>query len=81
LRDEEVSRMAFFIYLMPVFASLFAWIIRDEMVELATVACAFVIVVGIAIATKEWGGRPNQAAPSGPGHKKVNTNDLVCEKR
>ena len=75
LRDEEVSRLAFFIYLMPVFASLFAWIIRDEMVELATVACALVIVVGIAIATKESPERPAQAAPSGPGRKKVNTND------
>ncbi|HUU07195.1 MAG TPA: DMT family transporter, partial [Thermoplasmata archaeon] len=75
LRDEEVSRLAFFIYLMPVFASLFAWIIRDEMVELATVVCALVIVVGIVIATKESTERPAQAAPSGPGRKKVNTND------
>ncbi len=75
LREEEVSRLAFFIYLMPVFASLFAWIIRNEMVELATVACAFVIVVGIAIATKEWTGCPDKATSSGPGRKKVNTND------
>ncbi len=75
LRDEEVSRLAFFIYLMPVFASLFAWVIRDEMVELATVVCAFVIVVGVAIATREAVGRPNQAAPPDPGRKKVNTND------
>jgi drug/metabolite transporter (DMT)-like permease len=75
LRDEEVSRLAFLIYLMPVFASLFAWIIRDEVVELATVACALVIVVGVAIATKESTERPAQAAASGPGRKKVNTND------
>ena len=53
LRDEEVSRLAFFIYLMPVFASLFAWMIRGEMVEAVTIACAFVIVFGIAIATRE----------------------------
>lgn len=53
LRDEEVSRLAFFIYLMPVFASLFAWMIRGEMVELVTVACGAVIVVGIAVATRE----------------------------
>jgi drug/metabolite transporter (DMT)-like permease len=68
LRDEEVSRLAFFIYLMPVFASLFAWMIRGEMVEAATVACAFVIVVGIAIATREPsskvdGGSPGRAEP------------------
>ncbi len=61
LRDEEVSRLAFFIYLMPVFASLFAWIIRGETVELMTVACGFVIVIGIAIATKE----PAPATPAG----------------
>ena len=53
LRDEEVSRLAFFIYLMPIFASLSAWVLRGEMVEAATVACAFVIVIGIAIATRE----------------------------
>jgi drug/metabolite transporter (DMT)-like permease len=63
LRDEEVSRLAFFIYLMPVFASLFAWMIRGEMVELTTVACGIVIVAGIAIATRE---RP---AEPGAGHQ------------
>lgn len=75
LRDEEVSRLAFFIYLMPVFASLFAWVIRNEMVELATVVCAFVIVVGVAIATREPAGRPNQAPPPDRDRKRVNTND------
>ncbi|MDH3364818.1 MAG: DMT family transporter [Thermoplasmata archaeon] len=58
LRTEEVSRLAFFIYLMPVFASLFAWVLRGEMVEALTVACGFVIVVGIVIATREREGRP-----------------------
>ncbi|UCE80980.1 MAG: DMT family transporter [Methanobacteriota archaeon] len=53
LRKVEVSRLAFFIYLMPVFASLFAWALRDEMVELATVVCGVVIVAGIAIAMHE----------------------------
>ncbi|OGS52060.1 MAG: hypothetical protein A3K75_05715, partial [Euryarchaeota archaeon RBG_13_61_15] len=33
LEKHEVSRMAFFIYLMPVFASVFAWILRGEGVE------------------------------------------------
>ena len=59
LRGEEVSWLAFFIYLMPVFASLFAWALRGEIVETATVVCGFVIVLGIAIATRD-GRRPGK---------------------
>jgi drug/metabolite transporter (DMT)-like permease len=49
---EEVSRMAFFIYLMPVFASVFAWMIRGESVQPWTVVCGAVIALGIAVATR-----------------------------
>ncbi len=52
LEYEEVSRMAFFIYLMPVFASAFAWIIRGESVAMWTALCAMVIVIGIIIAER-----------------------------
>jgi drug/metabolite transporter (DMT)-like permease len=52
LEREEVSRMAFLIYLMPVFASVFAWILRDEGVEAWTAVCGAVIVLGIVIANK-----------------------------
>lgn len=52
LEHEEVSRMAFFIYLMPVFASVFAWVLRDENIEPWTVVCACVIALGIVIATR-----------------------------
>jgi drug/metabolite transporter (DMT)-like permease len=52
LEHEEVSRMAFFIYLMPVFASVFAWAIRGEGVATWTAFCGVVIVAGIAIAHK-----------------------------
>lgn len=52
LEHEEVSKMAFFIYLMPVFASFFAWAIREEGVAPWTVLCAGVIALGIAIATR-----------------------------
>ncbi len=51
LEHEEVSRLAFFIYLMPVFASVFAWVIRGEEVALWTAVCAVVIAAGVAIAT------------------------------
>lgn len=53
IEREEVSRMAFFIYLMPVFASVFAWGIRDERIELWTAVCAVVIAAGVAIATRQ----------------------------
>ncbi len=52
LEHEEVSKMAFFIYLMPVFASVFAWMIRGEGVAMWTAVCGFVIVVGIVIANR-----------------------------
>ena len=52
IEHEEVSRMAFFIYLMPVFASFFAWIIRNEIVEAWTAFCGLIIVAGILIANR-----------------------------
>ncbi len=55
LEHEEVSRMSFFIYLMPVFASLFAWVIRDEGVAAWTVVCGAIIVFGIYLATARNG--------------------------
>lgn len=61
LEREEASRLAFFIYLMPVFASLFAWTIRGERVEPWTVLCAAVIAAGIAVATR----RSSQGSSTG----------------
>ncbi len=57
IEHEEVSRMAFFIYLMPVFASFFAWFIRGELVESWTAFCGLIIVVGIVIANRQAAGR------------------------
>ncbi len=56
LEKEEVSRMAFFIYLMPVFASLSAWAIRGEEVAVWTALCGAVILVGIIIANRNGTG-------------------------
>ena len=56
LEHEEVSKMAFFIYLMPVFASAFAWVLRDEMVEPWTALCGMIIVIGIVIANRNGSG-------------------------
>lgn len=52
LEHEEVSKMAFFIYLMPVFASVFAWIILGESVAAWTAFCGLIIVGGILIANR-----------------------------
>jgi drug/metabolite transporter (DMT)-like permease len=57
LEREEVSKMAFFIYLMPVFASLFAWVLRDEGVAPWTVFCGLIIVIGIVIANWNKSGK------------------------
>jgi drug/metabolite transporter (DMT)-like permease len=61
IEHEEVSRMAFFIYLMPVFASFFAWMIRDEVVEPWTAFCGLIIVVGIFMANRQIKGSRNSA--------------------
>ena len=57
LEHEEVSRMAFLIYLMPVFASFFAWLLLDQKVESWTVVCAVIIIVGIFVANKNGANR------------------------
>jgi drug/metabolite transporter (DMT)-like permease len=61
LEHEEVSQMAFFIYLMPVFASVFAWALRGEGVEPWTAFCGLIIVAGIVIANKR-ARKPAQAS-------------------
>lgn len=57
LEHEEVSKMAFFIYLMPVFASLFAWVLRDEGVAPWTAFCGLIIVIGIVVANRDKLGK------------------------
>lgn len=57
LEKREVSKMAFFIYLMPVFASAFAWVLRSETIEAWTAFCGLIIVAGIVIANRNGGPR------------------------
>lgn len=52
LEKEEVSKMAFFIYLMPLFASFFAWVIMGERIAAWTAFCGMIIVVGIVIVNR-----------------------------
>ncbi len=64
LEREEVSQQAFFIYLMPVFASVFAWALLDQGVEPWTAFCGLIIVVGIVLANRKIRSRAeNQVAP------------------
>jgi len=57
LERREVSQMAFFIYLMPVFASFFAWAILGQGVATWTALCGIIIVAGIAVANKNGKAR------------------------
>lgn len=63
LRNQEVSRMAFLIYLMPVFASFFAWMIRDEVIAIWTIVCGIVILAGILIANRQVPENQPRATP------------------
>ena len=64
LEHQEVSRMAFLVYLMPVFASAFAWVLRGEEVAVWTAFCGLIIVVGIAVANKN-GARSDKEVVAG----------------
>ena len=66
LRKREVSKIAFFIYLMPVFASIFAWILRGETVETWTAVCGVIIVAGILLANKNSNSHSPEPAPKIP---------------
>jgi drug/metabolite transporter (DMT)-like permease len=68
LEKREVSRMAFFIYLMPVFASVFAWVLRGEGVETWTAVCGLIIVAGILIANRNSGPATPKPATAGVDH-------------
>ncbi len=61
LEKREVSKMAFFIYLMPVFASAFAWVLRSEGVEAWTAFCGVIIVIGIAFANRNNSSGQNES--------------------
>jgi len=68
IEHEEVSRMAFFIYLMPVFASFFAWLIRGETVEPWTAFCGLIIVAGIVLANRKGPHQDTTARETQTGH-------------
>lgn len=50
LIDTELSKLAVFVYLMPVFAVLFSYIMIGEIINIYTVAFAGLIIGGVALA-------------------------------
>ena len=50
LRSKEVSQLAVFIYLVPVFATIISYLTLKEVVPLQTILLAGVVIIGVAIA-------------------------------
>lgn len=51
--NEEVSRLVLFIYLMPVFAVIFSYILIGEIISIQTIFFATLIIVGVALVQKK----------------------------
>jgi drug/metabolite transporter (DMT)-like permease len=51
--NEEVSRLVVFVYLMPVFAVVFSFILLGEIISIQTIIFAALIIGGIALAQKK----------------------------
>jgi drug/metabolite transporter (DMT)-like permease len=50
MEKTEISRLSFFVYLIPVFATLFSYFVLGEKITLLAVVSAFIIMAGVAIA-------------------------------
>jgi drug/metabolite transporter (DMT)-like permease len=50
--NEEISRLVIFVYLMPVFAVVFSYILIGEIISIQTLLFAVLIISGVALAQK-----------------------------
>jgi len=50
--NEEISRLVLFVYLMPVFAVIFSYILIGEIISIQTILFATLIIFGVALAQK-----------------------------
>jgi len=50
MEKMEISRLSFFIYLIPVFATLFSYLLLDQQITLLMVLSGIFIIIGVAIA-------------------------------
>jgi drug/metabolite transporter (DMT)-like permease len=55
MMNEEISRLVVFIYLMPVFAVIFSYILIGEIISIQTIFFAILIIFGVALAQKNSG--------------------------
>jgi len=55
MMSEEISRLVIFIYLMPVFAVIFSYILIGEIISIQTILFAILIIFGVALAQKNSG--------------------------
>ncbi len=53
MMNEEVSRLVIFVYLMPVFAVIFSFILIGEIISIQTILFATLIIFGVALAQKK----------------------------
>jgi drug/metabolite transporter (DMT)-like permease len=50
--NEEISRLVIYVYLMPVFAVIFSYILIGEIISIQTLLFAVLIIVGVALTQK-----------------------------
>jgi len=53
LANAEISRLIVFVYLMPVFAVIFSYILLGEIISIQTMVFAALIIGGVALAQKD----------------------------
>lgn len=53
LTNAEISRLIVFVYLMPVFAVIFSYILLGEIISIQTMVFAALIIGGVALAQKD----------------------------
>ena len=51
--NEEISRLVIYVYLMPVFAVIFSYILLGEIISIYTILFATLIISGVALAQKD----------------------------
>ena len=53
LEKTELSRLSFYVFLIPVFSMIFSSLIADENLSVWMIAAGFAAVLGVAVAQKE----------------------------
>jgi drug/metabolite transporter (DMT)-like permease len=54
MKNEEISRLVIFVYLMPVFSVIFSYLLLGEIISIQTILFATMIIGGVALAQKKY---------------------------